>query len=197
MWGLKGYAEPIPTAHLDIHSCTASRGPPRSKCGSSWRRTWSSTSPREGEASEWEKEVSIGVLFLPRPQLLSFSLLPCPLSQCPSITADPRQNRDSSTLPDPSSGHGALPSQVLSLFLKLPSIHTKALALASWEVEGWHLTTPRRTHFSLWEIAAEVAPNIATILPRSLPASSSQVVQVQAIPGRTSCLQIVASLRRH
>lgn len=83
------------------------------------------------------------------------------------------------------------------LFLKLPSIHTKALALASGEVEGWHLTTPRRTHFSLWEIAAEVAPNIATILPRSLPASSSQVVQVQAIPGRTSCLQIVASLRKH
>lgn len=144
--GSWGSAEPIPTARLDTHSCTASRGPPRSKCGSSWRRTWSSTNPGEGEGSEWGKEVSIRAMTLPRSQLLSFSCLPP--SQCPPTRLTSGKIETASTLPAPSSGPGVSGFLVTPPLSETPPPSTqKQLALAHQEMEGWHFNHTQKDAF--------------------------------------------------
>lgn len=141
---LRGSAEPVPTAHPDIHSCTASHEPPCSKCSSSWRKMWNSTSPREEVGSGWGKKVSTRAPFLPRPQLLT--PVPCPLFQCSLTGLAPRRIEIASALPAPSSGPRVSAFPPTPPLSKVPSTQ-KQLALAGREVAGWHCNHTQKSSF--------------------------------------------------
>ena len=148
-------AETVPKAHLDTRSCTASHGPPRSMCGSSWRRMLSSTSPGGGvgwgQGGGGGEHQGPGSAQFPAAPPCS----PLPVRPCSLQGLAPSRRETASIRLTPSSGPGA-PALPLYSQEKVPKYHPHK-SNEPWLVRRWTgdiISIPRGAHFSLRETAS-------------------------------------------